>query len=49
LLLLYARRRPGIVSGGDYTAALPSIEKVKAQLKGTDPIDTVARQVAVLT
>lgn len=34
---------------GDYTAALPSIEKVKAQLKGSDPIDTVARQVAVFT
>ena len=34
---------------GDYTAALPSIEKVKTQLKGTDPIDTVARQVAVFT
>ena len=34
---------------GDYTTALPSIEKVKAQLKGNDPIDTVARQVAVFT
>lgn len=33
----------------DYTAALPSVEKVKAQLRGTDPIDTVARQVAVFT
>src|SRR5215472_8559089 len=33
----------------DYTAALPSVEKVKAQLKGTDPTDTFARQVAVFT
>jgi hypothetical protein len=36
-------------ASGDYTAALPSVEKVKAQLKGTDPTDTVARQVAVFT
>lgn len=36
-------------SSGDYTAALPSVEKVKAQLKVADPIDTVARQVAVFT
>jgi hypothetical protein len=41
-----AQSQPG---SADYTAALPSIEKVKAQLKGTDPIDTVARQVAVFT
>jgi hypothetical protein len=33
----------------DYTAALPSVEKVKAQLEGTDPTDTIARQVAVFT
>src|SRR6266576_1531934 len=33
----------------DYTTSLPSVDKVKAQLKGTDPIDTVARQVAVFT
>ena len=36
-------------ASGDYTAALPSVEKVKAQLKGTDPTDTIARQVAVFT
>jgi len=36
-------------ASGDYTAALPSVEKVKAQLKGTDATDTVARQVAVFT
>jgi hypothetical protein len=32
-----------------YTAALPSVEKVKAQLKGDNPTDTAARQVAVFT
>src|SRR6201996_2802026 len=36
-------------ASGDYTASLPSVEKVKSQLKGTDPTDTVARQVAVFT
>jgi hypothetical protein len=36
-------------ASGDYTTALPSVEKVKAQLKGTDPTDTIARQVAVFT
>ena len=36
-------------TSGDYTAALPSVEKVKAQIKGTDPTDTTARQVAVFT
>ncbi len=36
-------------ASGDYTAAMPSVEKVKAQLKGTDATDTIARQVAVFT
>ena len=36
-----------VFAQGDYTAALPSVEKVKAQIKGTDPTDTLARQVAV--
>ncbi len=36
-------------ASGDYTTALPSVEKVKAQLKGSDPTDTIARQVAVFT
>ena len=36
-------------SSSDYTTALPSVEKVRAQLKGSDPTDTVARQVAVFT
>jgi hypothetical protein len=33
----------------DYTASLPSVEKVKAELKGSDPTDSIARQVAVFT
>lgn len=36
-------------AGGEYTASLPSVEKVKAQLRGPDATDTVARQVAVFT
>ena len=36
-------------ASGDYTAAMPSVEKVKAQLKGTDATDTVARQLAVFS
>ncbi|MGO4211699.1 hypothetical protein AB4043_12845 [Terriglobus sp. YAF25] len=36
-------------TSGDYTAALPSVEKVKTQLRVADPTDTVARQVAVFT
>src|SRR6185312_10982491 len=35
-------------AGSDYTATLPSVEKIKSQLQGTDPTDTAARQVAVL-
>jgi len=34
---------------GDYTQDLPSVERVKTEVKGTDPNDTVARQVAILT
>src|SRR5258708_25792643 len=33
----------------DYTNDLPSVERVKAEIKGTDPTDTLARQVAVFT
>src|SRR6516225_3566917 len=36
-------------ASSDYTAALPSVEKVEAQLKGHDATDTVARQVALFT
>ena len=33
---------------GDYTKDMPSVERVKTEIKGTDPADTVARQVAVM-
>jgi hypothetical protein len=33
----------------DYTKDLPSVERVKAEIKGTDPADTVARQIAIFT
>ena len=36
-------------ASGDYTAAMPSVEKVKAQVKGTDATDTAARQLAVFS
>jgi hypothetical protein len=32
---------------GDYTRDLPSVQRVETEIKGTDPIDTAARQVAV--
>lgn len=32
-----------------YLADMPSVDRVKAQIQGTDPTDTIARQVAVLT
>ncbi len=53
LISLVAATYPAIgqaqSGGADYTAALPSVEKIRTQLQGTDPIDTTARQVAVLT
>src|SRR5580765_4939939 len=33
----------------DYTNDLPSVERVKVEIKGKDPTDTLARQVAVFT
>jgi hypothetical protein len=33
----------------DYTNDLPSVERVKAEIKGSDSTDTLARQVAVFT
>jgi hypothetical protein len=30
-----------------YTSDMPSVERVKAEIKGSDPTDTLARQVAV--
>src|SRR6476661_3139017 len=38
-----------VVAQGDYTKDMPSVERVKTEIKGTDPADTVARQVAVFT
>lgn len=32
---------------GDYTSALPSVQRVESEMKGTDATDTAARQVAV--
>jgi|GEM_PF-1955833 len=49
LLSTGATRATSQAGGSDYTAALPSVEKVKAQLKGSDATDTIARQVAVFT
>ncbi len=34
-------------ASGDYTTSLPSVQRVEAEIKGTDPTDTLARQVAV--
>src|SRR5437899_2602497 len=34
-------------ASADYTNDLPSVERVKAEIKGSDPTDTLARQVAV--
>jgi hypothetical protein len=36
-------------TSSDYTNDLPSVERVKAEIKGSDPTDTLARQVAVVT
>lgn len=36
-------------ASADYTNDLPSVERVKAEIKGSDPTDTLARQVAVFT
>jgi hypothetical protein len=36
-------------ASADYTNDLPSVERVKAEIKGSDPTDTLARQVAIFT
>jgi hypothetical protein len=36
-------------ANSDYTNDLPTVERVKAEIKGSDPKDTLARQVAVFT
>ncbi|MDP8980234.1 MAG: hypothetical protein M3O35_06555 [Acidobacteriota bacterium] len=35
--------------GPNYTADMPSVERVKAEIQGSNPTDTLARQVAVFT
>src|SRR6202158_2177328 len=35
--------------GPNYTADMPSVDRVKAEIKGSDLTDTLARQVAVFT
>ncbi len=49
LVLLPWASAPAQTANANYTDALPSVEKVKAQLKGTDPTDTIARQVAIFS
>jgi hypothetical protein len=39
----------GQATSSDYTNDLPSVERVKAEIKGSDPTDTLARQVAIFT
>src|SRR5258708_12557529 len=36
-------------ANSDYTADMPSVARIKAEIKGSDPTDTLARQVAVFT
>src|SRR5437868_12460886 len=36
-------------ASADYTNDLPSVERVKAEIKGSDATDTLARQVAIFT
>ncbi|HEX5285197.1 MAG TPA: hypothetical protein VFW30_13830 [Bryocella sp.] len=34
-------------ASSDYTAGLPSAQRIESEIKGTDPTDTLARQIAV--
>jgi hypothetical protein len=36
-------------TGPNYTADMPSVERVKAEIQGSDPTDTLARQFAVFS
>jgi len=49
VLSVGARHVTAQATGSDYTTALPSVEKIKAELKGTDPTDTIARQMAIFS
>ena len=44
---VHATAQPGMPTGANYTDDMPSVDKVKATIQGSDPIDTAARQVAV--
>jgi hypothetical protein len=47
LISTNALAQPGMPTGANYIDDMPSVDKVKATIQGTDPIDTAARQVAV--
>ena len=47
LVCLNGGRALAQAASADYTADLPSVARVEAEIKGTDPTDTLARQVAV--
>jgi len=49
LCLACSRSLLAQAAGADYTNDLPSVERVKAEIKGSDSTDTLARQVAVFT
>ncbi len=51
LLCLFCSSIPVLAqaTSSDYTNDLPSVERVKAEIKGSDPTDSLARQVAVFT
>ena len=49
LLWLPCRGSLAQTANANYTADLPSVARVKAEIKGSDPTDTLARQCAVFT
>jgi len=49
MLCLPCCRMDAQASNSNYTADMPSVERVKAEIQGKDPTDTLARQVAVFT
>ena len=49
LLCLLCSNARAQAPSSHYTVDLPSVERVKAEIKGSDPTDTLARQCAVFT
>ena len=49
LLCLACGNVLGQANNTSYTSDMPSVDRVKAEIKGSDPTDTLARQVAVYT